>query len=138
MLKPLRQPLFWLISFFIWFGVLWILSSRSNPTSDLPEIPNLDKFLHFGYFFGGGGLLSAYLFCRNPERPNWLRILLITAVVIGSVGILDEIHQTYTPNRSGNDPLDWLADILGAISGSLVFRRYHRALKTEQPASFPG
>lgn len=124
-----RNPGFWLGSFLVWFGILWLLSSRSNPTGDLPEIPNLDKFLHFGYFFGGGGLLSAFLYCRRPASPHWPAIIFTVLLVIGLVGVLDEIHQTYTPNRSGNDPFDWLADILGALCGALVFKRFHHLLK---------
>lgn len=49
-------------------------------------------------------------------------------IVIGIVGILDEYHQSFTPGRSGNDPYDWLADVVGGMVGALVFKRVHHLL----------
>lgn len=56
---------------------------------------------------------------------------LITAavVVIALIGALDEYHQSFTPGRSGNDPFDWLADLLGAIAGAFTFKHIHHLLK---------
>ncbi len=84
-----------------------------------PEIPHLDKVAHFGYFFGGGGLLAAFLGLRFPDAPVWRTLALL--VLVGAViGRLDEYHQGFTPGRSGNDNADWLADILGTFAGALV------------------
>jgi len=128
MLPSLRSPHLWLASFVLWFAVLWLLSSSSQPAGDLPPIPLNDKILHFGYFLGGGGLLSAYFYRRNPDSARWPRIVLMVTVICGLLGIVDEIHQTFTPGRSGNDPYDLLADVFGALSGSLLFRRFHRVI----------
>jgi len=128
MLRAPRQPVFWLSAFIIWAVTLWVLSSRSSGPSG-PEIPHLDKVAHFGYFFGGGGLLSAYLFRRQPVSPNWKFIIPVTVAVLGLIGILDEFHQTFTPGRSGNDLYDWFADILGATAGAFTFKRLHHLLR---------
>ena len=115
--------------FVIWWGVLFYLSSESDPAPYIPPIRFFDKVQHFGYFFGGGGLLSAFLYCLAPEKPHWRRMLLITVLVIAVVGTADEFHQSFTPGRSGNDPFDLTADVLGGLCGSLVFRRLHKVME---------
>lgn len=124
-----RNPKFWLTAFLIWLGVLWILSSRPLNGTYLPPIDHFDKIAHFGYFFGGSGLLCAWLYSRNPERPNWQAILVSVILTIAVIGCLDEYHQTFTPGRSGNDPYDWLADVLGATAGAFSFMGMRRRLK---------
>jgi VanZ family protein len=128
-----RSPWFWWAAFAAWFLVLWKLSSGPMPETRGPEIPGFDKVLHFGYFFGGAGLLGAALSLgplgvpRSGEVP-WRRIVGIVTVVVAAVGLLDEWHQSWVPDRSGNNPGDWLADACGALCGALVFRRCHRLL----------
>jgi VanZ family protein len=118
-----RSPWFWFACLVAWFGTLWILSSRAGDLGSLPAIPGIDKVAHFGYFFGGAGLFSAFLFRLQPERPNWFWILGSVLLVFSLIGWLDEFHQSHVPGRNGNDLGDWLADICGAICGALVFRR---------------
>lgn len=127
--KLFRSPTFWLVSFVVWTAVLFILSGRTGEETKLPPIPFSDKICHFGYFFGGGGLVSAFLFCRRPEISRWAPLIFQVALIIGAIGLLDEFHQSFTPGRSGNDPLDWTADIVGGICGALVFKTFHRVLK---------
>lgn len=118
----------WLAAYGVWFLTLWLLSA-GNPTPPGGfEIPHLDKICHFGYFFGGGGLLAAALYCRAPDAPAWPAILLSVAIAAAVVGWFDEWHQSFTPGRSANDLGDWLADVLGGIAGGLVFRLCHRVL----------
>jgi VanZ family protein len=124
-----RNPKIWLAGFILWLVILFVLSSFTLKGPDLPKIPNIDKVEHFGYFFGGGGLLGAYLFRRQPERPNWKALIGITIGILALVGISDEIHQSFTPGRSGNDPYDWMADVLGATAGALTLKRIHHWLK---------
>lgn len=64
----------------------------------------------------------------DPGSPYWRRSLLITVTVVGLTGALDEFHQSHVPGRSGNDPADLAADLLGAFCGALVFRKSHRLL----------
>jgi VanZ family protein len=129
MLKLPRSPNFWLTGFILWFVVLSALSSFALPGKLNAPIDHFDKIAHFGFFFGGSGLLCAYLFRRNPDEPNWPKIIITAILVIAVVGVLDEFHQSFTPHRSGNDPLDWLADVLGATAGALTFKRVHFLLK---------
>ncbi|MGL5019088.1 MAG: VanZ family protein [Luteolibacter sp.] len=124
-----RHPGFWLASFILWCGVLWGFSSFTLPGDGPPPFQNSDKLAHFGYFFGGSGLLSAWLFRRNPENPNWWKIIATAVLIIAIIGALDEFHQSFTPGRSGNDPQDWAADLLGGIAGAFTFKRLHHLLK---------
>lgn len=123
-----RLPLLWFAVFAIWFGTLWWLSSRVNHVPPALTFQFSDKVLHFGYFFGGGILFSAFLFRLDPASPNWDRILLLTYLVVGLTGSLDEWHQSFVPGRSGNDAADLTADLLGAFAGALVFRKAHRLI----------
>ena len=129
MLQLPRRPGFWLAAFLVWFAGLWALSSFSAPVRELPHIPHIDKFAHFGFFLGGSGLLCAWLFRLDPVNTNWPRLIVIAVAVIAGVGWLDEYHQSHTPGRSGNDPADWIADVLGALTGALIFKTVHRWLK---------
>ncbi|MBR4011522.1 MAG: VanZ family protein, partial [Spirochaetaceae bacterium] len=41
-------------------------------------------------------------------------------IIVSIYGIIDEIHQSFTPGRSSTIS-DWIADTLGALFGSFVF-----------------
>lgn len=114
-----KRPTAWLIAWSAWFISLWLLSAGNPAPKELPVIPHLDKIAHFGFFFGGAGLLCAWL-RHYFQRVSEPRCLVITTVVGGLVGALDEYHQTFTPGRTGNDFYDWLADVSGSLAGAIV------------------
>lgn len=116
----------WLMLFLFWATTLYFLSSFATTIPEAgPEIPHLDKMLHFGYFFGGGGILATFLLLKKGLiTPFSIRILLPMAT-LAVIGALDEYNQTFTPGRSGNDPFDWLADVLGAAAGILLAHKLH-------------
>jgi VanZ family protein len=84
--------------------------------------------MHFGYFFGGAGLLSAALFLQGDHPPSWPALMFRVCAILWLIGILDEWHQSWVPERSGNDVGDWLADATGTVVGALTFRRFHSVL----------
>lgn len=128
--KSLRQnPLFWGACFLLWFILLNLLSHGDKfhpPGNFIFDIPHLDKVVHFGFFFGGAGLLSAAFYFSTD--PGWRKLIIFVTVALSIIGIWDEFHQSFFANRTGNDPGDWLADTLGAFCGALVFRRMHKKL----------
>ena len=124
-----RRPYFWLAAFVLWFVTLWKLSSGPVMVNTGIEIPHFDKVAHFGYFFGGSGLLAAFLFVRKPENPDWTAILTMVTIALTAVGCLDEWHQSWVPERSGNDAQDLTADVLGSIAGVHVFRQLQNLLR---------
>ncbi len=123
-----RHPGVWLAAWLGWFGVLWYLSTLEG--SNVPQFfPQFDKIEHFGYFAGGGLLFAGWLFMRRPEQAVWKTILPLTVIAIALSGFFDEWHQCYTPGRSGADPWDWLADVLGGGAGALMFKVIQRRLQ---------
>jgi VanZ family protein len=104
---------------------------------DLPtnSINKIDKIYHFGYFFGGSGILCAALF--TISRGKILPHLLLTAVVftLTATGALDEWHQSTVPGRSGNDAMDLMADFLGSLVGFYFFRRFRFLLQSDSPTA---
>ena len=91
-----RNPKFWLGAFLLWFAVLWTLSSFSGQQQFAPPIDHFDKLAHFGYFFGGSGLLCAYLF----QGPMWKRAVVFLssmpiAIVLNGfrIGVITHAHR---------------------------------------------
>ena len=126
---PFFRSATWFSSFAVWFVVLWFLSSGPLPGPPGFEIPHIDKVFHFGYYFGGAGLLSAALFLLRPSpRLTWDVIHLVVIITVTTTGMVDEWHQSWYEFRSGNDAGDLTADFYGAIAGTLVFRRFHHVL----------
>ena len=121
-MSVLRRSSVWFTAFAIWFSVLWMLSSRANDMPEGIDFRHIDKVLHFGYFFGGAGLLSAAIFRHRPELHPSTRILIVV-IFVTLVGAVDETHQSFIPGRSGNDAGDLTFDFLGAIAGSMLFQR---------------
>lgn len=129
MLRAPRQPAVWFSALACWFGVLWYCSTIEGSPLNTPPFPHFDKVQHFGYFLIGGFLLAAGLFRRNPQSHRWKRLLITTTVVMAAIGGIDEWHQCFTPGRSGGDPWDWLADLLGGGSGALLLKAIHQRLQ---------
>ena len=103
----------------VWLGGLWLLSSLPGNKIHLPSVAYADKVAHFAYFLGGGFLL-AWLVRGLVKWVSW-RVALVTFALIAVVGAVDELHQTWTPGRSGGDRGDWLADVSGGLTGAWIF-----------------
>ena len=73
----------------------------------------------------------------DPRGPQFTAAITagVLVIVLATVGALDEWHQSWVPGRSGNDPGDWLADVVGALTGGLVFKRFHCLLDRALPDS---
>lgn len=104
---------------------IFILTSL--PSESLPSVEISDKLNHFLAFFVLGFFLNLTLKYQT-KFPNLKKnILLITIIIASGYGLLDELHQLFVPGRSA-ELLDWVADFIGAISGSLlaevIYRKY--------------
>lgn len=109
-----------------WFPVLayavvmtW-LSSQPGPALPKWKILSYDKLLHIIEYAGFGFLVYRAL-------GAWLKrakARLAVAVVIGLVfGVVDEFHQSFVFGRTGNDPGDMIADLIGTSIGAFAFER---------------
>lgn len=105
---------------------IFILTSL--PSDQLPSVEIGDKVNHFLAFFVLGFFLNLTLKYQTKYPSLKKNILLITIIIAAGYGLLDELHQLFVPGRSA-EVLDWVADFVGAISGSLVaeflYRRFY-------------
>ncbi|HVU86117.1 MAG TPA: VanZ family protein [Pirellulales bacterium] len=82
------------------------------PPAQQPMLSS-DKLLHFSAYAGLGFLLTFVAWTRNrPGKPLPILALLLVAV---TAGFVDEITQPLTARDF--EWMDWVADILGALSG---------------------
>jgi VanZ family protein len=69
-------------------------------------------------------------------RGGGVKVACIALGFMAVVGAADEIHQMWTPGRSGADVGDWTADVVGSAIGiaclSLLYAR--RSAKSPLPA----
>ncbi len=106
----------WWLGITIWAGTLFVLSANKMPEAG-PSFAHKDKVVHCLYFSGGSFCFLLGLLGGSAKLQGW-RFALWGLIFTGTVGALDEFHQTFTPGRSGNDPWDWLADISGGLLGA--------------------
>jgi VanZ family protein len=86
------------------------------------RIEQSDKLLHFGAYAGLAFLLAmAWETSTGRLSGRHLRLLWVAIAVIAS---LDEVTQLLV--RRDANVLDWIADILGAATGLVVFRAWQR------------
>jgi len=127
--------------FVIWLVGLWVLSSTPGEDLQLPAFFGADKLAHVLYFAVGGALLALSLRAVNSWK-RW-RVIWTVVLAMAVIGALDEFHQLHTANRSGADPLDWLADCVGGFLGAgvigwLYVRASERSRSTAGTVVAPG
>jgi VanZ family protein len=76
-----------------------------------------DKLVHFVCFAGLTGSWTFWFPLESWKRHS-LRNLLLCIVGVAVYGALDEWHQSFTPGRDMS-VYDWLADVAGAVIGSV-------------------
>jgi VanZ family protein len=113
------HPVIPAVLFVAWLAGLWLLSSLPGGDVPMPSFTFADKIAHFGFFLGGGFLLT-WLLRPLVNWPAW-RVALAAFALMAVVGAVDELHQTWTPGRSGGDRGDWVADVAGGLSGAWIF-----------------
>jgi VanZ family protein len=98
-----------------------VIQSHLPSPIELPEVSHVDKLLHLAAY----GLM-AVLFYRTYlsgwPRARKRRLLWASAVSAALFGLSDEIHQFFVPYRTA-DPLDFLADSVGAFLGAAAYQR---------------
>lgn len=127
-----------LLSFVLWTAtiawaaaILW-LSSLSS--SELPSVARMvsDKFSHFMAFAIGGWLAASAM--RSTWPSLHFAVPVVTAILMGATfGAFDELFQLLTPGRSGADFYDWVADVLGIVTGSSLTLLTHGFLERFVP-----
>ena len=103
----------------IWVCTVFYLSSQPSDklVEDLPFfMAAWDKALHFVAFFCG--VLPLVPALRLTFDWPWQKVCVVAVGAISLYGALDEVHQVWTPSRSGLSFADWVADTLGALAGA--------------------
>ena len=108
------------VSLVIILAVIY-LSFFKPPTTDLGTIPNLDKVVHIGMYFGMSGMLwleflRAHRRDRTPMWHAWVGAFVCPVLFSGAVELLQAFCTTYR----GGDWLDFAANTTGAVLASLV------------------
>lgn len=133
-LTHLERPRTWVAMWVIWWLATFAASSFSihSPAPPGLQIPHLDKVMHFCWFAGGGFLLATAIRLRRPPVTSVLVRLVLPILAMSLLGALDEFRQSFTPDRNGNDPGDWLADTLGGTFGVILANSLHRYLSARR------
>lgn len=93
----------------------------------MPTVPDWfslfspDKITHFGAYGVFALLLSACLRAHAARRPALWAVLFASAY-----GVLMEILQGVSGTGRSYDPVDMVANLLGALLGGVVFLLYLR------------
>ena len=85
---------------------------------DVPDLPGgLSGYT--GHFLGYAllGVLAIRGFAGATWRGVTWRAAMWTVLLCAVYAVTDEWHQSVVPNRF-LDPLDWLADVAGAVAGA--------------------
>lgn len=97
-------------------AAIWVLSSMSHPPVSVEEIPFRDRGAHFLSFGSVAFWIAHGTFFTRP-RVGSVRVVLFAVLATGLWGLLDEVHQSFVPDRSP-DVVDLFADTLGGIVGA--------------------
>lgn len=101
----------------LWAAGVLLVGGLDIGGTDLPG--HLDKAAHF-VAYGIGGALAAGAGRWSRRGSGWPGVVLVALVAA-----TDELRQARLAHRTG-DPLDWVADIAGALVFFLLVRRWNR------------
>ncbi len=132
LLGIIANPWLWWLGFSAWVGLIYFASSIPSGPPVPFLIPHLDKFIHAIAFAVGAFLLSTALTLKPAPSS---RVVYLTALAVLTLyAVLDELHQLYTPGRSGGDVGDMIADVIGTCLGIVLFTcTYERFIRTLRP-----
>jgi VanZ family protein len=105
-------------------GYLLILLGGTHWPSELRglQTDHLDKLVHFAAFAVLGWLAA---WASESAKTSSIERAAVVLFAIALFAAVDEITQPYVGRKC--DPLDWVADVAGAIAGlaaySIAFRR---------------
>lgn len=120
-MKTVIKILKWIPAIFI-FSCSWYLSSQEH-IDGLPSFWNADKVVHCLCFAGLSFWVTFAcfgMFEKDSPKTSSKLFLILSISIVSVYGIIDEIHQSFTPGRESS-VLDWCADTIGAILGAIVF-----------------
>lgn len=121
---------------YFWIAVLWtivitvlsLISSSGVPS--VRKIPNIDKLVHFIFYFF---FTVTWYLCFNTRDSDRLnkKVLFVSCIVAFFYGVTMEVFQElYTTSRSG-DVKDVIANTIGSISAVPLLIGYYTWKKSK-------
>ncbi|MDN3668073.1 VanZ family protein [Echinicola jeungdonensis] len=104
----------------LWLALLiWLILSPGENLPSAPDIPGLDKMVHFGLF---AGLLFLWNRVWRYRQRKIKKVIFITNYLVFGIifAILIEEVQRFIPDRS-YDVGDIIANLLGSMIGTICF-----------------
>jgi len=99
-----------------------ILLGSSIPGQKIPQIFQLtpDKLIHCAEYFMLGFLVSRWI-NSDFRKFSWNKMAVLILLICAACGMLDELYQHLTPNRTP-DFYDWCLDFVGATLSIPFFK----------------
>ncbi len=115
----------------VFLYAILIIGLSSITGENLPDFKWLsqDKLLHAGEFMIFGILVTRAIVFRMADH---VKIFLIALLIASIFGALDETYQILIPGRQSSFS-DWVADLVGAALGSLVYLQW-KCYRDKEPA----
>ncbi|RJQ76698.1 MAG: VanZ family protein [Desulfobacteraceae bacterium] len=117
--NPTTRFLYYWLPVIVWCAVIFAQSAFSTPDL-VPDVPNIDKFLHAGVY----GLLGFLLARAFGAIPGWsgksLRLIASATIFTALYGLSDEWHQSFVAARTA-EAADLMADLVGGFIGGLAY-----------------
>ena len=113
----------WLIAAAAYYGLLTFLSHLPGTAIRALPFSFWDKAVHFGAY-AVLGFCIGLAFSRRPGSAKYA--VFVAMLLTGTMGVLDEIHQMFTPGRFasvGDAVADFLGGTAGALFGVILLRR---------------
>jgi VanZ family protein len=121
-----RKEILYGIAFFSWLVAIMVLSlvSFEDDTALDLDVPNVDKVVHFTFYFVAGilGMLYLHSFKINVTSNKGLLLKLLLGLI--GYGIIIEVLQECLTSYRGAELLDVMANTTGAILGILLVRAW--------------
>ncbi len=117
----------------LWVAVILGASSVTDLQTRAHGLEIRDKLAHFGEYF-----IFGWLVARSFDRMGWsgARHFGWTLFFGAFLGCVDEFYQGFVPGRE-QDPLDLLADTIGAVAGWYFSREDEASGEAHGPAGNP-
>lgn len=96
------------------------------------EVPHFDKVIHFFMYMGLTGVSAIYYIHDRKGVIDMTKLILGALLLPIIYGGLIEIIQENLIEGRGGDWFDFLADILGSITGLMIALRYKDLLLMKQ------
>ncbi|MEI7902486.1 MAG: VanZ family protein [bacterium] len=98
----------------------------------LPAIPSMDKIVHALMY---AALTAAYLYALAPDRRSHLAAVLRIDFLVALYGFVMEVCQKLFTNSRSMDPLDGLANTVGALACALTVWAWSRRVRVKHDVS---